>query len=102
MSSNRLTVKQILSRVRNSFEDAQETYMMALINDALTEMGQYNVKYESAKANSTAGKMWYTINDANSGIEVNKIFKVSFMDNGGYYRRIPRLLPNEVIVEDLT
>ena len=74
---------------------------MGLINDALTELGKYNVKYESAKANSVSGKAWYTLSDANSGIEVSKIFKVSFLDNGDKYKKIPRLLVNDTDIEDL-
>ena len=74
---------------------------MALINDALTELGKYNVKYESAKSNSVSGKAWYTLSDADSGIEVNKIFKVSFLDNDDKYKRIKRLLANDTDIEDL-
>ena len=101
MAVNALTVKQILSRVREIFPKAQETYMMALINDALTEAGKYNVKYESAKTSSVADKMWYTINDTDSGIEVSKVFKVSFMDNDDDYRQIPRITWGDITVEDL-
>ena len=102
MATHRLTVKQILSRIREVFPNAQETYVMALLNDALTDLGKYNVKYESAKTDSTSGKLWYTLSYANSGIEVNKVFKVSFMDDDGDYRQIPRLVENEIFVEDLT
>ena len=91
-----------MSDVREVFPNAIETKMFELINRAQVQAGLYNVKYESAKANSTSGKMWYTLNDVNSAIEVNKVFKVSFMDNDGDYRMIPRLGDNEVSVEDLT
>ena len=102
MAVHSLTVKEILSRIRAIFPDVPEKYVMELINDAMTDMGRYNVKYESAKTDSVSGQMWYDLSDTNSGIEVNKVFKVSFMDDDGKYRRIPRLLQNEVEIEDLT
>ena len=91
-----------MSDVKEVFPNAIETKMFELINRAQVQAGLYNVKYESAKATVTADKLWYTINDANSGIEVNKIFKVSIMDSDGAYIMIPRLVANEIIKEDLT
>jgi len=102
MPSHRITIKRIMSDVRETFPNAGETKMFELINRAQVQAGMYNVKYESAKADVTADKLWYTINDANSGIEVNKITKVSIMDSNGDYIMIPRLLENEIIKEDLT
>ena len=49
MAVHSLTVKQILSRVRQVFPDAPEAYVISLINDALTEAGMYNVKTAHAK-----------------------------------------------------
>ena len=49
MAVHSLTVKQILSRVRQVFPDAPEAYVISLINDALTEAGLYNVKTVHAK-----------------------------------------------------
>ena len=39
-----LTVKKIISRVRQAFPDAPETYIINLINESLVEMGKYNTK----------------------------------------------------------
>ena len=100
--ANTITVKQILSRVREVFPEIQETYAMALINDALTEVGKFNVKHESAKTDSVADKKWYTVNDTNSGIEANKIEQVYFMDDDGYYRLIKRLVVGKTNIQDLT
>ena len=100
MSTHALTVKQILSRVRELFPNVQETYMMALINDALTDAGSLNVKYESATTSSVADKKWYAIDDTNSGIELNKINSVYFLDNDDKYRRIRRLLTSGTSEED--
>lgn len=41
-SIHALTVKQIISRVRQVFPDAPEAYIMSLINDAINEIGQYS------------------------------------------------------------
>ena len=96
-----LTGKQIISRVREVHPHAAEAYMLQLISDAVTDLGKYNVKYDSAKTNIVADKMWYTLNDADSGIEVSKVFKVSIMDDAGDYKMIPRLVINETATEDL-
>ena len=48
-SIHTLTVKQIISRVRQVFPEAPESYVMSLINDAITEMGEYSQKSISAK-----------------------------------------------------
>ena len=48
-SLHTLTVKQIISRVRQAFPNAPETYIMSLINDAITEMGSVGNYYTKAK-----------------------------------------------------
>ena len=54
MAVHKLTVKQILSRVRQTFPDAPETYVINLINEALVELGKYNTKIEYAKLSTVA------------------------------------------------
>tara|TARA_R100000231_G_C5296605_1_gene156231 strand:- start:577 stop:885 length:309 start_codon:yes stop_codon:yes gene_type:complete len=101
MAVNRLTVKKIISRVRQVFPDAPETYIINLINEALVELGNYSTKVEYAKVNSVLDQQWYTLSDANSGIDVNKVFRVSFMDSSGEYVKIPRLLNGEILTMDI-
>tara|TARA_R110002012_G_scaffold76180_1_gene192349 strand:+ start:2311 stop:2619 length:309 start_codon:yes stop_codon:yes gene_type:complete len=101
MAVNRLTVKKIISRVRQVFPDAPETYIMNLINEALVELGNYSTKVEYAKVNSVLDQQWYTLSDANSGIDVNKVFRVDFMDSSGEYVKIPRLLNGEIQTMDI-
>ena len=50
MAVRRLTVKNIISRIRQTFPEAPETYLYNLINDALFEAGLYRTKVEYAKA----------------------------------------------------
>jgi len=102
MAVHSLTVKKIISRVRQAFPDAPETYIMNIINEAIVELGKYGTKIEYAKATTVADQMWYTLSDTNSGIEVNKVFRVDFMDASGDYVKIPRLLNNEIQTMDLT
>ena len=102
MAVHSLTVKKIISRVRQAFPDAPETYIMNIINEAIVELGKYGTKIEYAKATTVADQMWYTLIDTNSGIEVNKVFRVDFMDASGDYVKIPRLLNNEIQTMDLT
>jgi|TARA_R100001143_G_scaffold16037_1_gene18335 hypothetical protein len=101
MAVHSLTVKKIISRVRQAFPEAPETYIMNLINEALVELGKYNTKIEYAKLTTVADQQWYTLSDTNSGIEVNKVYRVDFMDSSGDYVKIPRLLNNEVQTMDI-
>ena len=41
MSVHKLNVKNVLSRVRQVFPNVPESYLLALINDALVEIGVY-------------------------------------------------------------
>ena len=102
MAVHSLTVKKIISIVRQVFPDAPETYIMQLINEALVESGKYNTKIEYAKFTTVADQQWYTLSDANSGIEVNKVYRVDFMDSSGDYVKIPRLLNSEIQTMDIT
>jgi|TARA_R100000900_G_C3321721_1_gene161692 hypothetical protein len=101
MAVHSLTVKQIISRVRQAFPEAPENYIKNLINEALVELGKYNSKIEYAKTTTVADQQWYTLSDSNSGIEVNKVYRVDFMDSSGDYVKIPRLLNNEVQTMDI-
>ena len=102
MAVHSLTVKKIISRVRQAFPDAPETYIMNLVNEAIVELGKYATKIEYAKADAVEDQMWYTLSDTNAGIEVNKVMRVDLKDSSGDYIRIPRLLDNEVLKMDVT
>ncbi len=107
MAVHSITVKQILSRIRQVFPDVPETYVMNLINDALVEAGMYNSKVVHAKMSTAANQMWYDLKDAakdssNNVLEVNKIFRVYFMDNDGDYILIPRLLDKDLLLTDVS
>ena len=107
MAVHNITVKQILSRVRQVFPGVPENYVMNLINDALVEVGMYNSKVSHAKISTVADQMWYDLGDASKDssdnvLEVNKIFKVYFMDNAGDYIQIPRLINTNLLLTDVT
>ena len=101
MAVHSLTVKTIISRIRQSFPDAPEAYIMNLINEAIVELGKYATKVEYAKTNMVADQQWYTLSDANAGVEINKVFRVDFMDADGTYVKIPRLVDNEIPTMDI-
>ena len=107
MAVHSLTVKQIISRVRQVFPDAPEAYIMSLINDALVEAGTYSNKTMSANINVVADQMFYNISDSatdssSNTLELNKVYRVDFMDSDGDYIKIPRLLDGETLVSDIT
>jgi hypothetical protein len=74
---------------------------MNLINEAMVEMGKYNTKVEYAKANTVADQQWYTLSDTNAGVEINKVFRVDFLDSDDVYVKIPRLLSGEIPTMDI-
>ena len=106
MAIHSLTVKQIISRVRQVFPDAPETYIISLINDAINELGQYSQKSISAKIDLESGKMFYGIGDSDSDssnekLGVNKVYRVDILDDAGDYIRIPRVLDGEPLQFDI-
>ena len=101
MAVHKLTIKEILSRVREVFPNAPQTYMISLINEALVEAGKYNTKVEYAKANTVADQQWYTLSDTNAGVEINKVFRVDFLDSDDVYVKIPRLISGEIPTMDI-
>ena len=101
MAVNRLNVKKIISRVRQVFPDAPETYIINLINECLVDLGKYSTKVEYAKTTTVADQQWYTLSDSNAGVEINKVFRVDFMDASGDYVKIPRLINNEIPTMDI-
>lgn len=106
MAVHSLTVKQIISRVRQVFPDAPETYIMSLINDALVECGLYSNKSMVAKIDVEKNKTYYDLSDSGNdssgnALELNKVYRVDFIDNSGDYIKIPRLLNGETLVSDI-
>ena len=106
MAVHKISVKQLLSRVRQVFPDAPEAYILSLLNDALVEAGLYSTKSMTAKVDVTADKMFYALDDSakdasNNSLELNKIYRVDFMDDDGDYIKIPRLLDGETLMFDI-
>ena len=107
MAVHSLTVKQIISRVRQSFPDAPEVYIMSLVNDAINELGEYSQKSQSAKVSIVADQMFYNIGDSATDssselLGINKIYRIDIMDNEGDYIKIPRVLDGEPLMFDIT
>ena len=107
MAVHSITVKELISRVRQVFPDAPETYIINLINDALVEIGIYKVKLTHAKMNTTADKMYYDLRDgaqdsSGNSLEVHKILRVYLMDSEGDYILVPRLVDKNLLLADFT
>ena len=105
MALHTISVENLISRVREVFPSAPENYIMMLINDALVELGLYNVRNMKAKISTVADKMWYNIGDDASDVngkklKLNKLFRVDFMDSDGDYIQIPRLLDTNILLND--
>ena len=105
MAVHKISVKQIVSRVRQVFPDAPENYIFNLVNDALVQIGMYNTKPVQAKLSTVADQMWYKIGDdaedsSNNEFEANKIFRVDLMDDDGDYIQIPRLIDKNILLMD--
>ena len=105
MALHTINVRNLVSRVREVFPSAPENYIIMLINDALVDLGLYNVRNMKAKISTVADKMWYKIGDDASDVngkklKLNKLFRVDFMDSDGDYIQIPRLLDTNILLND--
>ena len=104
-STHSINANNLISRVREVFPDAPDNYIMMLINDALVELGLYNVKNMKAKVSAVADQMWYDIGDSATDasskvLNLNKLFRVDFVDSDGDYIQIPRLLDTNILLND--
>ena len=107
MAVHGLTVKEILSRIRQVFPQAPENYVINLINDALVEIGTHKVKIVHAKISTVADRMYYNLADGASDssgnrLEANQVIRVYLMDDDGDYIQIPRLVDKNLLLADIT
>ena len=107
MAIHSLTVEKIISRVRQVFPNAPETYIISLINDAINELGQYSQKSMSAKISIVANQTFYDLSDSatdssSNAMGINKVHRVDVMDNDDDYIRVPRVLDGEPLMFDIT
>ena len=107
MAVHKISVKQVLSRVRQVFPDIPENYLINLLNDGLVEVGMYSTKPVQAKMSTVADQMFYNISDeaedsSGNKLEANKVFRVDLMDDDGDYIQIPRLLDKNILLMDAT
>ena len=63
MAVHKISVKQVVSRIRQVFPEASENYVLNLINDSLVEIGMFSTKPVQAKMSTVADQMWYKIGD---------------------------------------
>ena len=107
MAVHKISVKQVLSRVRQVFPDIPENYLINLLNDGLVEVGMYSTKPVQAKISTVADQMFYSISDdaedsSGNKLEANKVFRVDLMDSDGDYIQIPRLVDKNILLMDAT
>lgn len=106
MAVHKISVKELVSRVRQVFPDAPETYILNLINDALVEIGMHSTKPVSSRINLVENQMWYDIGDgandsSGNALEANKVYRVDILDNEGDYIQIPRLVDKNILLMDV-
>jgi len=86
-----VNAKQIFQRVQQVFPDAEWSYVKALINDGLLEIGRFKPQRKESTFNVVTDQLYYGIGDKNSDLRVDKIYSVAVMDSDGNYRKIPRI-----------
>ncbi len=91
--------KKIYSRVLQAVPDVSETYVKSLINEALVDLSQYDLKTEYAKTDLITNQMWYGLAD-DRAVTINKVYRCSILTDEGEYVRIPRLLQQDIKVTD--
>ena len=99
MAAIEFSGKEIYSRVKQAVPDVSENYVLSLINEAIIDLGQYNLKTEYGKTNMVNGQMWYGLDD-DRDITINKVFRCSILNSDSEYVVIPRLVNQEVKVTD--
>ena len=99
MAAIEFSGKEIYSRVKQAVPDVSENYVLSLINEALIDLGQYNLKTEYGKTNMVNGQMWYGLDD-DRDITIYKVFRCSILNSDSEYVVIPRLVNQEVKVTD--
>ncbi len=87
--------KKIYSRVLQAVPGVSENYVKNLINEALVDLGQYNLKTEYAKADLAHNQLWYGLAD-DRAVTINKVFRCSVLNDSGEYIRIPRLSTQDI------
>jgi len=107
MAVHKISVKQVLSRVKQVFPDIPENYLINLLNDGLVEVGMYSTKPVQAKMSTVADQMFYNISDdaedsSGNKLEANKVYRVDLMDSDGDYMQIPRLVDKNLLLMDAT
>jgi hypothetical protein len=99
MAAIEFTGREIYSRVKQAVPDVTENYVVNLINEALIDLGQYNLKTEYAKTNLVNGQMWYGLDD-DRDVTINKVYRCSILNSSGEYIKIPRLVNQETKITD--
>ena len=99
MAAIEFSGKEIYSRVQQAVPEVSENYVLNLINEALVDLGQYNLKTEYAKTNLVHNQMWYGLDD-DRDVTVNKVFRCSILNSDSEYIMIPRLLNQETKITD--
>jgi|TARA_B100001094_G_C18175342_1_gene797588 hypothetical protein len=99
MAAIEFTGREIYSRVKQAVPDVTENYVVNLINEALIDLGQYNLKTEYAKTNLVNKQMWYGLDD-DRDVTINKVYRCSVLNSSGEYIKIPRLVNQETKITD--
>ena len=99
MAAIEFTGREIYSRVKQAVPDVTENYVVNLINEALIDLGQYNLKTEYAKTNLVNEQMWYGLDD-DRDVTINKVYRCSVLNSSGEYIKIPRLVNQETKITD--
>ena len=99
MAAIEFSLREILSRVRQAVPDANETYVLNLVNQCLSDMGKYATKMEYGKTNLINNQLWYGLDD-DRDITVNKVFRVSILNSDSEYIKIARLSNQEIKITD--
>ena len=99
MAAIEFIAKEIYSRVKQAVPEVSENYVVNLINEALIDLGQYNLKTEYAKTNLVNGQMWYGLDD-DRDVTINKVYRCSVLNSSGEYIKIPRLVNQETKITD--
>lgn len=93
-----LKMKQIYDEIRDvaPFTDIPFSRVARIINNEIIDLASsMKLKSRTKKIKAVSGQMFYDIGDQGSELGVNKVFRVSFLDDDGRYILVPRRLDGE-------
>lgn len=94
-----LKMQQIWDEVRDVFPDAGFNKVARIINNEVIDLAVRlgKMRFRTHKIDLTSGVMFYDISDQATGLGINKLYRVDFLNSVDQYKKIPRAVSGKSI-----